>query len=315
MSANNPKSDEAHTPASRTKTTEYNHVSGILSTDNTQSYKAHTSAIGAEHDESSTEDDESSSEHDESPPPNSTSPSPNTTGPNPTPAVLISATTTFGPGYDPLDAVFTPAQITVEDGDEEPLPHWYQPHFRLRHMILEACDEAEIIFRDTSIKDGERALFHFGMSTRVLRKKVPRKHTTPVSKEWHLAWCEKHLLRAQTHFGKARDSFQATNIAMTLVYKSALAAMDAPSLDEIESRQGRPDGQQPSKQSGEAIAEHRDDLTTTNCGVSETEQSQGNSATALLNTGGPAPVKKRERGDGEDTTGLDDEPSKNKARK
>ncbi|KAK4212659.1 hypothetical protein QBC37DRAFT_465277, partial [Rhypophila decipiens] len=128
------------------------------------------------------------------------------------------------PGYDPLGAVFTPAQITVEDGDEEPLPHWYQPHFRLRHMILEACDDAEIIFRDTSIKDGERALFHFGMSERALRKKVPRKHTIPVSKEWHLAWCEKHLLRAQTHFGNARDSFQAANIAMTLVYKSALAA-------------------------------------------------------------------------------------------
>ncbi|KAM7185930.1 hypothetical protein V8F33_012119 [Rhypophila sp. PSN 637] len=218
------------------------------------------------------------------------------------------------PGYDPLGAVFTPAQITVEDGDEEPLPHWYQPHFRLRHIILEACDDAETILCDTSIKDGERALFHFGMSTRVLREKVPRKHTMPVSKEWHLARCEEHLFRAQTHFGNARDSFQAANIAMTLVYESALAAMNAPSLDEIESRQARPDSQPPSKQLGEAIAEHRDDLTTTDCGVSETEQSQGNPTTALLNTVGPVPAKKRERGDGEDTTGLDDESSRKKAR-
>lgn len=107
MSANSPKSDEAHTPASGTENTEHNHVSGILSTYNTQSYEALTSAIGTEHDESSTENDESTPEHDES--------NPDTGGfdfrnYNPWGSVVSHSKK---PGYDPLGAVFTPAQITV----------------------------------------------------------------------------------------------------------------------------------------------------------------------------------------------------------
>ena len=261
MSANSPKSDEAHTPASGTGNTAYNHVSGILSTNNTQSYEAHTSAIGTEHDESNPDTGDFDFRNY-----------------NPWGAVVSHSKK---PGYDPLGAVFTPAQITVGDGDEEPLPYLYQPHFRFRYFMLEACDNAQIVFNSTSIKDGERALFHFGMSERVLRDKVPCKHTMPLSKEWHLARCEELLVQAQTHFGKARDSFFEANIAMKLAYEDALAAMDAPSLDEVEFRQGRSDGrlgqdgQPPSKQSGEAIAEHRADLTTTDCGVSEQKNLKG----------------------------------------